>query len=324
MVKIAFIFICVFLFGCEDKSTHKESIKSAVVVEQNALDALSTTPEKEVKEEPLPEIEFPDNEDAFQEFKEAELSAKAGLLRAQRKTEYLELFKKPREDDPEPKFQLQDKDYGELPKDVSTLPVDRSRILTTDIRINAVLDDDINSQIPGIVMAIVDRPVFSPNQKFILLPLFTKIICEHEGLELQGQTRLPIHCTRAIRPDGVSISLSDAIVADQMGRTGLTGEVDNRTFEIYAGAFIMSGISALAQSGVTPNQPTWRSNSQTALSNNMGQVTAEVIKKNIDLRPVIYIKAGTRLQIRPKVDIVLKEPIPLEKNEEATHEKDHS
>lgn len=248
-----------------------------------------------------------------------ELSVKAAALRAQRKLKHVGLYAK-RPSAHNLKYRFEDRDYGDLPKDLSTFPVDRSRIITTDMKINAVLDDDLNSQIPGIAIAIVDKPLFSPNNKNILLPVFTKIVCEYEGLELQGQTRLPIKCIRAIRPDGVSIQLTDAVVADQMGRSGLTGDVDNRTFEIYAGAFIMSGISALAQSGVNQNAatyPNWRSNSQTVFSNNIGQVTAEVIRKNIDLRPIVYIKAGTRLQIRPRVDIMFKEPI-LEDASEAS------
>mgnify|MGYP003332138616 CR=1 FL=1 len=181
----------------------------------------------------------------------------------------------------------------------------------------------VRNEIRFLAIAIVDKPVFSPNNKYILLPVFTKIVCEYQGIEQHGQTRLPITCNRAIRPDGVSVTLTDAIVADQMGRTGLTGEVDNRTFETYAGAFIMSGISALAQSGVNQNDkdyPNWRSNAQTTFSNNIGQVTAEVIRKNIDLRPVIYIKAGTRIQIRPNSDIVFKEPIPVN-HKEVPHEE---
>jgi type IV secretion system protein VirB10 len=250
-----------------------------------------------------------------------ELSNKSERLRVERKASYVSLFKNDKKIDETIRYQLTDKDYSPLSQDLSTLPVDRSRTLTTDMRINAVLDDDINSQIPGVAIAIVDKPVFSPNNKYILLPVFTKIICEYQSVEQHGQTRLPMTCTRAIRPDGVSVTLTDAIVADQMGRTGLTGEVDNRTFETYAGAFIMSGISALAQSGVNPNAPAWRGNAQTTFSNNIGQVTADVIQKNISLKPVIYIKAGTRMQIRPKVDIVFKEPIPIQSKKEAQHEK---
>jgi len=324
MLRLSFLFIFLFLSACDDKvpEEKKEPFVKVDSLATAALEAPKKIIKQEVIKEPEPELQM--EEALFDEFQDSELSAKAALLRAERKLAYEALFKDPKKSPASPKYQITDKDYGDLPKDLSTLPVDRSRILTTDMRINAVLDDDISSQIPGIAIAIVDRPVFSPNNKRILLPVFTKIVCEYEGIELQGQTRLPMKCTRAIRPDGVSISLSDAIVADQMGRTGLTGEVDNRTFETYAGAFVMSGISALAQSGVnqnTQNYPNWRTNSQTIFSNNIGQVTAEVIKKNIDLRPIIYIKAGTRMQIRPRVDIVLKEPILIDEKIEVKNEK---
>ena len=326
MLRLFVIFVFLFLSACNDEEVKGEKVPS-VKVDKEATAALEA-PKKVIEAVVIKEIEpeLPMEQDLFDEFQESELSAKAALLRSERKLAYETLFKGSKDSAASPKYQLMDKDYGDLPKDLSTLPVDRSRTLTTDMRINAVLDDDISSQIPGVVIAIVDRSVFSPNNKNVLLPVFTKIVCEYEGVELQGQTRLPMKCTRAIRPDGVSISLSDAIVADQMGRTGLTGEVDNRTFETYAGAFVMSGISALAQSGVnqnTPNYPNWRTNSQTIFSNNIGQVTAEVIKKNIDLRPIIYIKAGTRMQIRPRVDIVLKEPILIDEKLEGKSEKSH-
>lgn len=323
MRSFLILFLMLFLVACEDKpksaEVHKESPVKVEPAARNALESPALKPTEPPQKNIEPDISV--EEDYFEDFQDSELSAKASILRAQRKSTYVTLFQNPKKEETPKKFQIQEKDYGELPRDVSTFPVDRSRILTTDMRINAVLDDDINSQIPGVAIAIVDRSVVSPNNKYVLLPVFTKIICEYEGLELQGQTRLPIKCTRAIRPDGVSISLSDAIVADQLGRTGLTGEIDNRSFEMYSGAFIMAGISALAQSGVHQEQPYWRRNSQTILANNIGQVTAEVIRKNIDLRPVIYIKAGTRMQIRPRVDIVLKEPIPTEDNPGVKDEK---
>ena len=311
MARITLMLLVLLLTGCSKEESEQVPKEEAVKFDANAIAAFNPKP-KEPEPSPVEEIGLPEEEDFEIKSKEVdsiELSKQASRLREQRKASYVSLFQEHKKEEPI-KYQLEDKDYSPLPQDLSTLPVDRSRTLTTDMRINAVLDDDINSQIPGIAIAIVDKPVFSPNNKFILLPVFTKIICEYKGIEQHGQTRLPITCTRAIRPDGVSITLTDAIVADQMGRTGLTGDVDNRTFEMYAGAFIMSGISALAQSGVNQNSkdyPNWRSNAQTTFSNNIGQVTAQVIQQNIDLRPVIYIKAGTRIQVRPKVDIVFKE-----------------
>lgn len=325
MMQLIIICLVILLSACADDAAEtKPKIKeTAVKIDNEVREVLNYNKPAAIEATAkVEEINFNIIEDSLEHtFYTQELSVKAAACREQRKSKHVKLYSNL----PKPNnltYRFLDRDYGDLPKDLSTFPVDRSRIITIDMKINAVLDDDINSQIPGIAIAIVDKPLFSPNNKNILLPVFTKIICEYEGLELQGQTRLPIKCIRAIRPDGVSITLTDAIVADQMGRSGLTGDVDNRTFEIYAGAFIMSGISALAQSGVNqnaPSYPNWRSNSQTVFSNNIGQVTADVIRKNIDLRPIVYIKAGTRMQIRPRVDIVFKEPI-LEEQGEVLHE----
>jgi type IV secretion system protein VirB10 len=320
-IKLLLFISLILLSACSDDSAKKEEPikKQESAIHESLMEVPRKKEPEPPKQEPV-EIEVPvENEEVIEKrFNDSSLSDKAAHLRAERKASYVSLFGQHQAKKEPVKYQLEDKNYDPFPKDVSTLPVDRSRTLTTDMRINAVLDDDVNSQIPGVAIAIVDKPVFSPNNKFILLPVFTKIVCEYSPVEMQGQTRLAMTCNRAITPNGVSVTLTNAIVADQMGRTGLTGDVDNRTFETYAGAFLMSSISALAQSGVNQNSlnyPNWRSNAQTTFSNNIGQVTASVIQKNIDLRPIIYIKAGTRIQIRPRSDIVFKEPIPIEPKE---------
>ena len=262
-------------------------------------------PIERVVEEPIPStpVQFPD-------VKPLEREAKAKVLRGLRQNA---AFSKGPTVTKVKNYHLQDEDYqrGEtkFPEDKSTLPVDRSRLLTTDMRIGAVLEDNLNSQIPGKVIALVDRDVLSPNGKFILLPAYTKIICHYEGLSKTGETRLNLQCDRVIRPDGLSIALTEASASDQMGRTGVIGEVDNRNFERFGGAFLISGISALAQSGVNLNQSPWVNNSANTLSNNLGQVTREVIKQNIDLRPIITIEAGTKIQIIPETDIAFIKPI---------------
>ncbi len=190
----------------------------------------------------------------------------------------------------------------------STLPVDRSRILTADMRIPAILEDAVNSQIGGRMIAIVERDVLSPNGRFVLLPAYSRMICHYEALQEVGQSRLGVKCSRLIRPDGVSIALHDSTAADQAGRTGLTGDLDQRMWERYGAAFMVAGISALTQAGanVAKNQTINASTNQ--LSQNIGQITADVMERHLDLAPILSIPAGTRIQILPTTDIVLRRP----------------
>jgi len=292
----------IFLSGCDEETVKKE--ETPVVIVDKQVKEVTQTPVYVPPIEPEIVIEMPAINEGLKEIE-------AKRLRGFREAKFKNAFKK-KNSKKEKHLKLTDEDYRQwdssFPEDKSTYPVDRSRILTEDTIINAILEREINSQVPGKTVAIIDRDILSPNGKNILLPAYTKIICHYEALSQTGDTRLPVNCTRAIRPDGVSIILSGAIAADQMGRVGLIGEVDNRTFERYGAAFIMSAISALAQSGVNPDKQSWVVNSSTILSNNLGQVTSEVIKQNIDLRPIISIKAGSKIMIVLQSDIVLRKP----------------
>jgi len=316
MYKLVALLLVLFIAGCEDDERAEERLKNRSKQVQELAKDLYVLPPEPKPAEPIPlpvvkeppvmtPVEFPGPEPLMREERARFLRGKR--FDAARRKRIIPALKE------SATYRIEDPDYRQwerpLPEDKSTYPVDRSRILTADMRIGAVLEDNLNSQIGGRVIAIVDRDVLSPNGRYVLIPAYTKIVCGYEGLDQAGETRLSVSCSRAIRPDGASILLSSAISSDQMGRTGLIGDVDNRTFERYGGAFIVSAISALAQAGVNQQQNQGVQNATTTLSNNLGQVTAEVIKQNIDLRPIITIAAGSRIQIIPQTDIVLRKPL---------------
>ena len=202
----------------------------------------------------------------------------------------------------------QEEDYSSLglSQDLSTYPVDRSRMITADMRLSAVLEDTINSQIPGRAIAVLDRDVFSANGRFILLPAYTKIICQYKNLEKQGQTRLALKCTRLIGPHGVSLLLTNSQTADQMGRNGLIGDMDYRFWQRYGAAFLISGLSALSQAGSGLTKSRAVDEGVTNLSHNLTHLTGQFLEEAVDVKPVITIAAGSRIQIIPQTDIVLK------------------
>jgi type IV secretion system protein VirB10 len=229
-------------------------------------------PEPEPDPEPMAEdITFPDSRPLMREDRARGLRG----LRQWKVNQALASKDMPEVKHDAPK--LVDEDYQQwedasFEESRSTLPVDRSRILTADMRIPGILEDAVNSQVGGRMIVLVKRDVLSPNGRFILLPAYTKIICHYEPLEEVGQSRLAVKCSRLIRPDGLSVALQEATAADQAGRTGLIGDVDNRLWERYGAAFMVAGISALTQAGsnLTKNQVLNSSSNQ--LSQNIGQI----------------------------------------------------
>jgi type IV secretion system protein VirB10 len=209
-------------------------------------------------------------------------------------------------------WRLKDPDYKQrdprLPEDRSTLPVDRYRVITADRYIGAVLENAVNSQIPGRIIAVVERHVFGADGRLPLLPKGTRIICQYKKLSKVGESRVEVACARALRPDGASIQLTDAAGADQMARTGLVGDVDLRVWERYGSAFVIAGISALASMGnqISANQTV--QNGGNALSQNLGQVTAKVLEQSVDLAPIVSVPAGSRIEIIPATDLWIREP----------------
>ncbi|PKU26478.1 TrbI/VirB10 family protein [Telmatospirillum siberiense] len=219
-----------------------------------------------------------------------------------------------------------DNDYTEagLPGIVSTFPVDRTRVITADRYIPAVLENTIGSQLPGRAIAVVERNVFGSQGRSVLIPAGSRVVGHYRSLARYGEARLDISWSRIIRPDGVSINI-DNQAADVMGRTGLPGDLDTRFFEKYgsslltsviaaAGDWALSGSSTSVTSplGGTTQSLSGRARAGNRLGNDLDQLGQRMIQENVDIRPVLTVPQGTRLNIIPSEDIWLRDPDRLQ------------
>ncbi len=208
-------------------------------------------------------------------------------------------------------------------EDKLTYPVDRNWVLTADRYLSGVLETDIHSQVAGTVIVVMDRPLFAARGWQVIFPQYTKLICEYQPLSKVSDTRLSLKCNRALRPDGASVMLTEAHGADLMGRNGLVGDIDYRTLEKYGSAFTMSVLAALAHSSSRASRSPLAQEGTTQLSQNLGQVTAQLLDQYIDLAPLITLEAGTRVHIRPQVDIWLRPPLSQQEWQDLKDKKEH-
>ncbi|MCE2964300.1 MAG: hypothetical protein LW855_00700 [Alphaproteobacteria bacterium] len=229
---------------------------------------------------------------------------------------------------------MSDADHTEIgySKTQTSYPVDRSRIITADRYIPAVLENTINSQIAkGRIVAIVENHVYSGEGRNVLIPAGSRVIGEYKSLGKAGDSRLEVQWNRIIRPDGVGIDVR-APGADPMGRAGLIGDVDNKLFERFGMPLLISAIGVVSNYAFSPATVT-----STAISGGVGGLlgtggtqttetttrenlalrqfssdavnnTQQFLQQNVNTTPIITVPAGTRFLITPTRDIEFKSP----------------
>ena len=109
--------------------------------------------------------------------------------------------------------------------------------------IPGILETAIVSDLPGQARAIVSQDVHSFDGRRILIPTGTRLIGEYQSEIIRGQKRIFVIWTRLIRDDGVTVRLN-SIGADGLGRSGLTGRVDNKYRERFGSAILLSIVGA--------------------------------------------------------------------------------
>lgn len=203
----------------------------------------------------------------------------------------------------------QDKDFREqgVKSETASYPVKLDRVLTMNKYIPAVLETEIESEIPSEkVIAMVEQDVVGFHGRTILIPKGSKAIGKFEAVASPDSTRLGISWYRILTPDGINIKLTSEAV-DAQGSSGLTGYVDSKWKDKYGSALLFSSISAMAQMSV----PVDNNNAKAAadsFSNALTPVVAEQLRRALDIIPRINIPKGERIIISPLVDIWFKEP----------------
>jgi type IV secretion system protein VirB10 len=206
------------------------------------------------------------------------------------------------------------------PRRTSGLPVDNTRILTQDRVITAILETGINSQVggdaTGTVIVQTARDVYGYHGRKVLVPKGSRLVCDYEAPDDIGSTRLPITCQRILMAGHrAEIRDLDSLISDQQGRAGTTGEVDNRFQERYGTAFMLTGIATGVRLATTITQSSDDASisaetvesTSAELSNRLGEITANVLEETLDLKPIITVPQGTRINIRPATDWYIAE-----------------
>ena len=191
--------------------------------------------------------------------------------------------------------------------------------------IEAVLETAINSDLPGSLRAVISRDVYAESGSNVLIPKGSRLIGTYDNNIQRGQKRLVVTWSRVIRPDGVDIQI-DSGGTDQLGRSGMSGIVDNKYFEIMGNSILFSimtvvgskiaeefqtsqNISTTSTTTTEGDTSTNQTGTPTDLAviegvKNVSDVAKDIAQDFLDESPTIVVNQGARIKVFVNKDLI--------------------
>lgn len=164
--------------------------------------------------------------------------------------------------------------------------------------IEAVLEPRAISDLPGMVCATVQRDVFGAKGKTALIPWGSRLCGVYSADIRKGQERLFIVWNNVYRPDGVTIVI-DSPGADQLGSSGMGGEIDNHYLEIFGASAAIAIVGAGASNvGVnTGDQYNSSAAYRQSVAQSAAQTSQSVLQQYGSIPPTITVPAGSIVRV---------------------------
>lgn len=198
---------------------------------------------------------------------------------------------------------------------------DTDRMIAQGKIIDAVLETAINTDLSGILRAVVSRDVYAESGKVILVPKGSRLVGSYDTAVKRGQKRVYVIWNRVIRPDGIDMMITSP-GSDLLGRAGVEGKVDNKYLEIFSNSILLSTLQVAfaygaeqitGANGVSEKENTTgsvtTSGSPTDLAvadavNQFGSTVKSITSDLVNVKPTITVDQGTRLKVFVNKDVI--------------------
>ena len=171
------------------------------------------------------------------------------------------------------------------------LPTQRL-LLAKGTFIDCTLETAIDSSLPGMTTCITATDTFSVDGNVVLLERGSKLVGETRGQVQQGASRLFVLWTEARTPAGVVVPLTSP-GTDELGRSGVSGEVDRHFWQRFGAAILISvidgGLQAATRGGGDGTVVYDTSSSR--------DVATEALRGTVGIAPTLVKPQGDRIQV---------------------------
>jgi type IV secretion system protein VirB10 len=181
----------------------------------------------------------------------------------------------------------------------SNVPAAEARVLPTEhlllprgAFIDCTLETAIDSTLPGMTTCVTATDTFGVDGKVVLLERGTKLVGETRGEVQQGRARVFVVWNEARTPTGVVVPLASP-GTDELGRSGLAGEVNQHFWERFGAALLISVVNGATQAAVHSSGSGAVIYDPSVSENIIG----EVLKSTVNIAPTVVKSQGDRIQV---------------------------
>ena len=197
----------------------------------------------------------------------------------------------------------EDASFGNQAATTSTVaatqvPHPESTIVSGEM-IHATLSVASNSDLPGMVTAIVSTPAYSYTGENELIPAGSRLVGQYNSAVLQGQSRIFIMWNRLVLPNGVSVDINSPDT-DQIGQAGEPADYVNRRFWSRFGESILLSILSAGVSNVDVQSSDQYNSAQAyrmAMAESFQQSAAGTLQQTISLKPTLVRYQGATINV---------------------------
>jgi len=171
-------------------------------------------------------------------------------------------------------------------------------LITKGTIIACTLQTAINTELAGYAKCVLPEAVRSTTGNVVLLDRGTTIVGEIQSGVSQGQQRVFILWDRAETPDHAVVSLASP-GADELGRAGVSGSVDNHFMDRFGSAIMLSILQGALQAGTAAAGGSGGSGgtSITAFQTNGQQIAGTSLQASINIPPTLEKNQGDNVSI---------------------------
>lgn len=191
--------------------------------------------------------------------------------------------------------------------------------------IEAVLEPRAISDLPGTLCATVQRDVIGTQGRLALIPWGSRVCGTYNAELRKGQDRLFVIWQTVRRPDGVQVALNSP-GADQLGSSGMGGQVNTHFAQIFGVSALLSIIGAGSANISVNGQDAYNSVSyyRQSVQQAAAQTSQQVLQPYINIPPTVTVPAGSRIRIyvNRDLDFTAIYHDEIETNRQALEKKD--